>query len=564
MPVMVRRGAFHALRAASPPVVRFRSLSIGRPAVVLAVLLLGLVANLEGCALQPPGAHFPKQSSVALTTPESTTMGAMFLTAAADHAGLSGYRILSVGIDGLVSRIELANAAERTLDLQYFIYKGDETGRLVTDALLRAADRGVRVRLLIDDGATEKGDEQVIALDAHPNIQIRIFNPFHYRGHNVIRRSLEFLLNKRRLDYRMHNKLMVADNSIALIGGRNVGNQYFQIDPDSQFADDDLLAAGPVAAKLSATFDEFWNSSFSIPAAALYKRQRSQAALDARRAQAAQYAEQHLQTLKSDGVDYASRVAAGGPYADLRSGKQPLVWASAVVISDSPDKKNVESGARRGRLMERSVMKAAEASQSEVVMVNPYILPAADESEVLKELRERNVSVRILTNSLMSSPDLVAQAGYDRYRVPLLKEGVEIHELRALLGNTRGSGQTTRVSRYGNYALHAKLFVFDRERLFIGSMNLDERSKHLNTEIGLLLDSPELSLETLTRFDRMIQPENAYSLLWRESATGGAGHIEWDTVENGQPVIYTREPNRGRWQRMEFRFLSWLPITGEL
>jgi putative cardiolipin synthase len=491
-------------------------------------------------------------------------MGAMFVTAAADHDGMSGYRILTAGVDGLVSRIELADAAERTLDLQYFIYKGDETGRLVTDALLRAADRGVRVRLLIDDGATVKGDEQVIALDAHANIQIRIFNPLHYRGHNPIRRSLEYLLDKRRLDYRMHNKLMVADNSIALIGGRNVGNQYFQIDPESQFADDDVLAAGPIAAKLSATFDEFWNSSFAIPAAALYSRQRSQAALDARRAQATQYAEQHLQTLKSDGLDYAGRIAAGGPYADLRSGKQPLVWASAVVVSDSPDKKNVESGARRGRLMERSVMKAAEAAQSEVVMVNPYILPAADEADVLKELRGRNVAVRVLTNSLISTPDLVAQAGYDRYRIPLLKEGVEIHELRALLGNIRGSGQSAAVSRYGNYALHAKLFVFDRARLFVGSMNLDERSKSLNTEIGLLIDSPDLALETLTRFDRMVLPENAYSLLWRGPSTGAGGHIEWDTVENGQPVSYTREPARGNWQRLEFRLLSWLPITGEL
>jgi putative cardiolipin synthase len=500
---------------------------------------------------------------VALANPETTPMGAEFVLPAAQHNGMSGYRILSVGVDGLVARIELANAATSTLDLQYFIYRGDETGRLITDALLRAADRGVRVRLLIDDGATMKGDEQVIALDAHPNVEIRIFNPFRYRGHNVIRRSLEFLLNKR-LDYRMHNKLMVADNSVALIGGRNVSNQYFQVDPDLQFADDDLLAAGPIAAKLSATFDEFWNSSLAVPAAALYKRQRSAAALEARRTQAAQYAEQHLQTLKSDGVDYASRITAGGPYSDLRSGKAPLVWASATVVSDSPDKKNAESGARGGRLMARSVMKAALAAHSEVVMVNPYVIPSADELEDLATLRAQDVAVRILTNSLVSTADLAAEAGYDRYRVPLLKEGVKIYELRALLGNTRGSGQTAVVSRYGNYSLHAKLFVFDRDRLFIGSMNFDERSKRLNTEIGLLLDSDELAQQTMTRFERMIQPENAYALQWRLPASGVRGHIEWVTVENGAAVTYTREPRRSIWQRIEWKFLSWLPITGEL
>jgi putative cardiolipin synthase len=528
-----------------------------------AVLLMALMSSLEGCALQPAGSQFPKKISIALADPEKTAMGAEFTAAAAQHEGLSGYRILSVGVDGLVARIELANAAESTLDLQYFIYRGDETGRLITDALLRAADRGVRIRLLIDDGATMKGDEQVIALDAHPNIEIRIFNPFAYRGHSVVRRSLEFLLNKR-LDYRMHNKLMVADNSVALIGGRNVGNQYFQIDPDSQFADDDLLAVGPIAVKLSASFDEFWNSPLAVPAAALYRRQRSAEALEARRAQAAQYAERHLQTLKSDGVDYSSRIAAGGPYTDLRSDKAPLVWASGVVVSDSPDKKKAESDARGGRLMARSVMKAALAAQFEVVMVNPYVIPSADELEDLAILRTQNVAVRILTNSLVSTVDLAAEAGYDRYRMPLLKEGVKIYELRALLGNTRGSGQTAAVSRYGNYSLHAKLFVFDREKLFIGSMNFDERSKRLNTEIGLLLDSPELSQQIMTRFERMVQPENAYALQWREPASGRKGHIEWVTVENGAAVSYTREPRRSIWQRIEFTLLSWLPITGEL
>ncbi len=469
-----------------------------------------------------------------------------------------------MGLDALEARIELADAAEQTLDLQYFIYKGDETGRLITDAVLRAADRGVRVRLLIDDGATSAGDEQVIALDAHPNVQIRVFNPFRYRGHNIVLRSFEYLFNHGRLDYRMHNKLMVADNSVALMGGRNVGNQYFQIDPESQFADDDLLAAGPIVAKLSATFDEFWNSGLAVPAAALYGKERSQAALDKRRDQAAQYAEQHLQSLKSDGIDYASRIASGGPFADVRSGKQPLVWASATVVSDSPDKKSVEAGVRRGRLMAPAVLKAAGAAQSEVVMVTPYVVPTTDELDVLRQLRARNVAVRMLTNSLASTPDLVAEAGYDRYRAGMLREGVEIHELRAMLGNTQGSGQSAVVSRYGNYALHAKLFIFDRRRLFVGSMNFDERSKRLNTELGLLVDSSELALQTHTRFDHMIQPENAYLLVWRTSGTGGNGHIEWDTVENGQPVDYALEPNRSIWQRVEFRFLSWLPITGEL
>jgi putative cardiolipin synthase len=526
-------------------------------------LVVVLVFSLGGCASLQPGANFPKAVSVALVHPEETHLGARFDDAALAHGGDSAFRIISVGVDGFLMRAQMIDAAERTLDLQYFIFRGDETGRLLTDALLRAGDRGVRVRVLVDDGDTVVGDEQILALDAHPNVQVRVFNPFAYRGHSTMRRGLEFMFHASRLDYRMHNKLLVVDNAVALVGGRNIGNQYFQMDPESQFADDDVFAAGPIVMRLSATFDEFWNSPFAIPAAALNHHQSSAKALTERRGRAAERSEQQLQTLNSDGIDYAARVATGEPYAGVLSGRLPLVWAEAQVVSDSPDKKNIESGDRRGRLMARSVLKAAHAAQSEVLIVTPYLVPATDEFALLQDLRKRQVHVRILTNSLGSTPDPVAQAGYRQYRIPLLKDGVELYELRALLGNTRGSGQTAVVSRYGNYGLHAKLYVFDREKLFIGSMNFDQRSKHLNTEIGVIIDSPELAQQTATRFENMVQPANAYALAWRTLGTGSS-QLVWDSQENGNAVEYTREPARSEWQRLEQSLLSWLPLAGEL
>ena len=522
-----------------------------------------LVVSLGGCVSLQPGANFPKSVSVALAHPEETHLGAQFDNAALAHGGNSAFRIISVGVDGFLMRAQMIDAAERTLDLQYFIFRGDETGRLLTDGLLRAADRGVRVRVLVDDGDTVAGDEQISALDTHPNVEVRIFNPFAYRGHNSMRRTLEFLFHASRLDYRMHNKLLVVDNAVALVGGRNIGNQYFQMDPASQFADDDVFAAGPVAVKLSATFDEFWSSPFAIPAAALDRHQSSAKALTERRGRAAERSEQQLQTLNSDGIDYAVRVATGEPYAGVLAGRLPLVWARAEVVCDSPDKKNIESGDRRGRLMARSVLKAAHAAQHEVLIVTPYLVPAADEITLLQDLRKREVQVRILTNSLESTPDPVAQAGYSNYRIPLLKDGVELHELRALLGNTRGSGQTAVVSRYGNYGLHAKLFVFDREKLFVGSMNFDQRSKHLNTEIGVIIDSPELAQQTALRFESMVQPANAYALAWRTLGSGSS-QLVWDSQVSGNAVEYTREPARSEWQRLEQSLLSWLPIAGEL
>lgn len=534
--------------------------SVERAMAVRIALGVLLAATAAGCSTLPPGADFPKVASVALVNPEETRVGEQFASAARAHGGASGFRIISVGVDGFLTRAQMIDAAERTLDLQYFIFRGDETGRLLTDALLRAADRGVRVRLLIDDGATIASDEQVLALSSHPAIQIRIFNPFGYRGHHESLRAIEFLFNHSRLDYRMHNKLIVVDNAVALIGGRNVGNQYFQMDPESQFADDDVFAAGPIAKQLSATFDEYWNSKFAIPAEALQAAKPKEAALAVHRTEP----EPQLEPLKTGGIDYVGRLASGEPYAGMVSGRLPLVWAYSQVVCDSPDKKNVESGARAGRLITRPVADTAKTVQSELLMVTPYFIPGDEELKLLNDMRQRNARVRILTNSLESNPDPAAQSGYQRYRVPLLKDGVEVYEVRSLLGNAWGSGQTANMSRYGNYALHAKLFVFDRHKLFIGSMNFDQRSERLNTEVGLIIDSPELSQQTAVRFDAMAQPQNSYVLALRPRGTASQQYLVWQTEENGKPVEYSREPARSSWQRLKVQLMSFLRLDKEL
>jgi cardiolipin synthase C len=518
---------------------------------------------LGGCAGLPPGADYPKAQSVALAHPEETRLGKQFATAARQHEGTSAFRIITIGVDGFAARMQMIDAAERTLDLQYFIFRGDETGRLLTDALLRAADRGVRVRVLIDDGDTISGDEQIITLDAHPNVELRIFNPFAYRGHAKFLRGLEFLFNSRRLDYRMHNKLLVLDNAVAIIGGRNIGNQYFQMDPESQFADDDVFVAGGVAGELSVTFDEYWNSEFSIPAKAFARKRQEPAEIEARRERAAPSG-QRAQASKTNVIDYVARSATGEPYAGIVSGRLPLVWAHAQVVCDSPDKKRVESGSRAGRLIIQPLTATASAAQSELLIVTPYFIPADGELQILADLRRRDVHVGVLTNSLESSPDPLAQAGYMHYRVPLLKDGVTLYEVRSLLGNASGSGQTLKLSRYGTYALHAKLFVFDRQKLFIGSMNFDQRSSHINTELGLIIDSSELARQTAARFDAMVQPENSYALALRPGSSGSGPRLVWATRENGNFVEYVEEPARSSWQRQKASLLSLLPLRGEL
>jgi putative cardiolipin synthase len=523
------------------------------------------IAILCGCAGLPPGADYPKSASAAFAHPEDTRLGRQFSDAAREHGRNSAFRIINAGVDGFQLRMQMIDAAQSALDLQYFIFRGDETGRMLTDGLQRAADRGVRIRVLVDDGDTVAGDEQLLRLLVNPSVEVRIFNPSSYRGHSRLVRRLNFVANAPRLNYRMHNKLLVADNALALIGGRNIGNQYFQVDPESQFADDDVVAAGPIVGELSATFDEFWNSDLAIPAKALGHGARPDAGSAARAGHPGDGREAGGSAPKAAAIDYASLLKSGEPLAGILSGRLPLVWAHAQLVYDSPDKKQVGGGALPGRLIARAVLDSIREVQSELLLVSPYFIPAADELQLLKDLRGRQAKVRILTNSLESTTEIAAQSGYEHYRVPLLQDGVELYEVRSMLGDVRGSGQTARVSRYGNYALHAKMFVFDRRKLFIGSMNYDERSKRINTEIGLIIDSADLAQQTARRFDAMVKPDDCYIVELRPAGPrGNSSRLVWRTEENGHIVEYTHEPARSGWQRFEVKLLALMPLDKQL
>lgn len=511
------------------------------------ILLAALSA--VGCSALPRATDLPKTPSFALERPAETRLGQRALAASERHGGDSGYQVINSGIDGFVARIEMIDAAEKTVDMQYFIFRGDETGLLIADALKRAADRGVRVRVLVDDGDTVAGDQRILALGRYPNIELRIFNPFDYRGHNSLLRHADFVLHKRRLDYRMHNKLMVVDNAVALIGGRNVGAQYFQVEPDSQFADDDAFAAGGIAAELSKTFDQYWNSEFAVPSTALKlpKEKSGEARV----------------SFKDGGADVRERIASGRPFQQFMSGDSALHWAKARIVCDSPDKKGVEDRKKRGKLMAPQVVQAMQETGSELLIVTPYFVPSDREIALLEELRQREAKVRILSNSLESAPELAAQSGYNKFRTRLLEGGADLFEVRARLSSTRGSGQTAAISRYGTYGLHAKLYVIDRQRFYIGSMNYDQRSWRINTEVGLIIESPGLAQEVARRFETMTGPDAAYQVLL-EPRRSGKPHLRWATEIDHRKVEFAREPSRGFWQKAKVELLGILPIEREL
>ena len=512
---------------------------------------------VAGCASLPPWLDGPKTASSSLAHPESTTLGRRTEELANAHAGKSGFRLILDGTESFALHLELARHAERTLDVQYFLLRQDDTGKLLLEALRAAADRGVRVRLLIDDAVKFEDDSAIRPLAAHPNIEIRIYNPFVARRELGLLRWAEFALEGERLNYRMHNKLFVADNAVALTGGRNVGDAYFQASTELELGDFDLLVAGPMVQQMSRSFDQYWNDRLAIPIESLPSGKPTQEEYE--RCREALMAHE----AKMADSPYVRALPKHDLVAALLSGRAPLVWARATFAYDAPDKAQVTRDGQPGRLMWRRVVAAAEQARRELIIVSPYLVPGEPEMELLRRLRERGVRIRILTNSLASTDMPIAHAGYVRYRVPLLEAGCELYEVRPRLGEPRTEHGLIESGGSGHFGLHAKVFVIDRERVFVGSMNFDQRSLSVNTEIGVIIDSPEISKSIAARFAAIAQPANSYRLALVD-APGGGHNLRWTTEVAGKEVTYTTDPDVDAGKRFIVEALSFLPIENLL
>jgi len=449
--------------------------------------------------------------------------------------------------------MELAERAERSLDLQYFLIKNDASGKLLMDTVLAAADRGVRVRMLIDDIEDLGRNREITALSAHDNIEIRIFNPFFSRGAFEKLRDAEWLLFTRRLNSRMHNKLFVADNAAAVLGGRNIGDEYFQASPRVERADFDVLVVGPAVPRLSQSFDVYWNSDLAIPVEALLVDKPTTEALDRYRQELAQNRTTVLPSTKQLKLDQP------GPLSEALEGKQ-LTWARAEVFYDAPEKIKVESGEERGHLLRDRLEDALHGVKSELRVASPYLVPGEEGMKLVEGLRTRGVRVRILTNSLETTDMTVAHSGYRHYRQRLLEDGVELYEARAFPGERVAEGEHIKSKFTSEFAMHAKVFALDDNRLFLGSMNFDARSLKLNTEIGLLIDSPELTKQVNDRFDAIAQPANCYIPVLGPPDATGKRQLVWKTEENGKMVELTAEPSRDLLRGVQAELLSLLPI----
>lgn len=525
------------------------------PTPLRSILLALSVLLFAGCATLSQPAHKPVTRAL---PPATDTPSARYIQSElVRHAhGVSGFRLLTQSTNALLSRITLADHAEHSIDLQYFIFKNDATGRLVALHLLTAADRGVRVRLLLDDANLEDQREMLDALDSHPNIEVRLFNPFATREPSMPAKLAQMLLEGSRLNRRMHNKSFIVDNKVAVIGGRNVGDDYFDASTENNFRDLDLVAIGPVVAEASRTFDDYWNSDAAFPVTAFPSKRDKAADLAQLRTTLAKNSRAFLES------DYAQAAFDEFPDGATADRRGYWFWGDAVLVADAPEKAEVKEK-RRGLRMAPTLAALINGAQRDLIMMSPYFIPSDANVGDLLALTGRGVSVSALTNSLAATDEPAVYAKYAPHRRPLLAGGVKLYELRPERGAIeveRQHGQSSGVS------LHAKALVVDGHTTFIGSMNLDPRSALVNTEMGLIVDNVALAKAVTDFFALATRPENSFELQLERgsSKTKNAGHVVWVVKDGDQVQRVEDEPETTPSQRLKMRFLRLLPIDGLL
>jgi putative cardiolipin synthase len=491
-------------------------------------LLAGLaLAGCAGLPLMPP-----RDASTALSGTADTALGRIAAASLAGAAaGESGFRLLPAGDFAFDARTALIRRAERSLDVQYYQIDNDSVGLQMLRDLRDAAQRGVRVRLLVDDLYTEGEDELFRTFASLPNVEVRLFNPLPARGDNLYGRLFLSLYDFNRINHRMHNKLFIADNRFAVSGGRNMADEYFMRSRLANFIDLDVISAGPIVRDLSDVFDRYWNSEHAWPVQDVVPL-ASDAATAARRFDAlVQHATPEL--APATPLDPLGHLAVG---SELSAGRLALSFANAAVFADAPTKVERNFRTPTATTVELSVIEELQSARSEIQIASPYFIPGSTGMAHIKEAIDHGIRVVVFTNSLGATDEPLVHFRYTRYRRAMLKLGVTIYELSPDLARKTGS--------FGDFGksfgrLHAKVTVIDRKRVFIGSMNYDERSAWSNTESGLLIESPALAAQILSFIER-----DRLESVYRLQLAADGQTVQWVvTNPDGSEQVLSHEPH---------------------
>jgi putative cardiolipin synthase len=415
----------------------------------------------------------------------------------------------------------------------------------------------VKIRLLVDDWNIKGKDFILAMIDTHPNIEVRVFNPVAGFRSSSLSRPLHYLLGAERIKNRMHNKVFVVDNTVAIVGGRNIGDEYFQAHGDVNFEDMDLMAIGPIAKEVSAGFDEYWNHELAIPIQAFVSQEP--AAKDIQKARL--MLDQHREAMKA--TEFGRKLRESDLLKRLEAGRLPVVWAQGEVLYDRPERVIASGPPNPSNSMGPRLRKMIEESQNEALLISPYFVPRETGVELFAKIRHRGVTVKILTNSLASNDVPIVHGGYAQYRKDLLRMGVDLFELKPVLGQKEEKDHR-QLGGSSGAALHAKTFILDRKVLFVGTLNFDPRSVFSDTQNGIVVRSETLAGEAARLFEEITSAHRAFRVTLRTSSTESNGsaserdELEWITEENGKEVRYFHEPKTGLWRRITTKILSLL------
>jgi len=505
------------------------------------MLLVVLPVALSACANLEPRPELPM--ALASPTESTTQLDRTFAEAEASHPGQSAFRLLIEGTEAFAARVASARMAERSIDVQTYIWHSDLTGRFLVWQLLESADRGVRVRLLIDDMDARAKSDQLAAISQHPNIEVRVFNPFASRDGKLSMVS-EGARNFKRINRRMHNKTWIADNRFAIVGGRNLGDEYFGASDEVNFVDLDFGMVGPVVRDASASFDRYWNSPSAYPLELLYPDGIDPKSLGKLRHKLANQAKEAREG------HYAVALRDDAAIQRLATGAVPMEWSSVYkFISDDPLKITMEKRDANRAVVSHALLEAMGQAKSALDIISPYFVPGDKGSKRLVGAAQSGRSVRILTNSLAANDVAAVHGGYTRHRKKLLKGGVQLWELKPLAKTEAPEEEekdADKKSVFGSSgaSLHTKGLSIDEHTLFVGSYNLDPRSTWLNCEQGVLVDSVVLTAQ----FRKIFEGQTAGTHAWRVSLHDG--ELRWADDAG----VSAKEPET----TLSRRFQAWL------
>ena len=504
--------------------------------------LLVLVNSFSAaCTTLPDPEHRPKLE----TRPTvDTKLSQIFSKAVQENESNSGFVLIRKGDRALHERLLLADIAEQSIDAQYYIWNSDKSGKLLLKTLIQAADRGVSVRILLDDFNVGDRDDHLLVVNEHPHIQVRIYNPFLKRS--GVRKWFNFAWDFDRLNRRMHNKTYIVDGAAAITGGRNIGDEYFDQNPHINFSDLDVLSIGPVVEQVSASFEDYWNSPWAIPVDRLLEK--SSAEIDLK---------QLLTELNNSEVEQLQFSLSDNVTANENHFQQLLnqfVWAQAVFIQDDPNTGENKANQEEPKRVAQKLFDLTENSKKEVLIESAYFVLGEPALKLAGRLQEQGVRVFALTNSMASNDVLLNHASYSMVRKDMLEQGIELYELRPDASSCLELiGRQDYCDDDSHLGLHSKSAVFDRKIVYIGSLNINLRSAYLNSEVGMIIHSPVLALQLAQQIEQNMLPVNSWQ------AINENNKLQWVTVEGGEEVRSSYEPRQSWMNRIKAGTLTLLP-----